>query len=88
MEWEIRGGTADPIKKGDGRVNIGRVNAAGAVELYTGAFTNAVADPLNEPYGLYTFKANINNQGLCPETVVVRYVGTTTVGARAGVDRR
>jgi hypothetical protein len=56
--------------------------------LYTGAFTTAVADPVdpvNPPYGLYTFKADINNQGQCPDTVVVRYNGS---GARAGVDVR
>ena len=68
MEWEIRGGTADPERLGAGRVNIGRVTPTGTVSLYDGAFTNAVADPLNPPFGLYTFKANINNQGACPET--------------------
>ena len=45
----------------------------------------AVADPVNPPYGLYTSKADINNQGQCPDTVVVRYNGS---GARAGVDVR
>jgi hypothetical protein len=84
MEWEVRGGTADPVSLGAGRVNIGRVTATGP-ELYTGAFTTAVADPVNPPYGLYTFKADINNQGQCPDTVVVRYNGS---GARAGVDVR
>lgn len=84
MEWEVRGGTADPVTKGAGRVNIGRVNTDGSVTMY-GVGVNAVADPANEPYGLYTFKADINNQGQCPNTVVVRYNGS---GARAGVDVR
>jgi hypothetical protein len=97
MEWEIRGGTADEASGGAGQILLGKPVPSPTPEnpnrtvfgAYTGATTTATADPLNRPYGLYTFKANINNQGSCPETVMVRYVGkSATVTVRAGVDRR
>jgi hypothetical protein len=89
MEWEVRGGTADPVDKGAGRVTIGYGNADGSGVTMYGVNTTATADPVNPPYGLYTYKGNITGtatiSGTCPQTVVVAYNG---VRARAGVDIR
>jgi hypothetical protein len=101
MEWEIRGGTADKALKGAGTVTIGRMvlDAKGKpmFKPYTAVVANrttnvtvtSVADPLNVPYGAYTFKGNIlngNGNDTCPNNVAVKYLNADP--ATFGVDVR
>ena len=101
MEWEIRGGTADKASRGAGTVTIGRMvlDSKGkpmfkpymtvVANRTTNVTVTSVADPLNVPYGAYTFKGNIlngNGNGTCPSNVAVQYLNAAP--ATFGVDVR